>query len=108
MVRYLSWTPLFIQRMTAKPVSRQFTENRPTKTNIYILPMQTPPRTQTTSSPYLAHSTIPEEKWELLVGYLEHKLSVIRTLMHQAMTLATNDKDDIKGDDQPRKICPLY
>ena len=28
------------------------------------------------------------------------------TLMHQATTLVTNDKDDIKGDDQPRKICP--
>ena len=60
------------------------------------------------SSPYLAYSAIPEEKWELLVGYLEHKLSVIRTLMHQTTTLVTNDKDDIKGDDQPHKICPLY
>ena len=79
--------------MTAKPVSRQFTENRPTKTNIYILPMETPPRRWTTSSPYLAHSTIPEEKWEILVGYLEQKLSLIRTLMHQATTLVTNDKD---------------
>ena len=70
--------------------------------------METPLQTQTTSSPYLAYSTIPEEKWELLVGYLEHKLSVICTLMHQATTLVTNDTDDIKGDDQPRKICPLY
>ena len=56
--------------------------------------METPPRRWTTSSPYLTHSTIPEEKWEILVGYLEQKLSLIRTLMHQATTLVTNDKDN--------------
>ena len=56
--------------------------------------METPPQTKTTSSPCLAHSTIPEEKWELLVGYPEHKLSLIHTLMHQVTTVVTNDKDN--------------
>ena len=92
MVRYLSWTVCLEDdcKTSIKTVYR-----KPTKKDQYLhFAYGNTPRRWTTSSPYLAHSTIPEEKWEILVGYLEQKLSLIRTLMHQATTLVTNDKDN--------------
>lgn len=75
MVRYLSWTVCLEDdcKTSIKTVYR-----KPTNKDQYL---------------HFAYGN-PEEKWEILVGYLEQKLSLIRTLMHQATTLVTNDKDN--------------